>query len=81
MQNNPTVGDCLDLIRKHWDLTLNEAIAIIRAPVHPRTLRDEFAGLAMQANRSRLSTYESWEDLAVDAYEIADAMLKVRIKE
>jgi hypothetical protein len=43
-------------------------------------LRDYFAAKAMQANRSRDSQYETWDDLARDAYEIADAMLKERNK-
>lgn len=42
------------------------------------TLRDYFAAKAMQASRSRNSLYGSWDDLAKDAYEIADAMLKAR---
>jgi hypothetical protein len=42
------------------------------------TLRDYFAAKAMQASRSRSSQYGSWDDLAKDAYEIADAMLKAR---
>lgn len=40
------------------------------------TLRDYFAAKAMQANRER--DYTSWADIASDAYEIADAMLKAR---
>jgi len=44
------------------------------------TMRDYFAGLAMQANRARNSQYENWSDLALDAYEMADAMLKERNK-
>jgi hypothetical protein len=43
-------------------------------------LRDYFAAKAMQANRSRDSQYETWDDLARDAYAIADAMLKERNK-
>ena len=42
------------------------------------TLRDYFAAKAMQANRSRDSIYSSWDDLASDAYEIADAMLRAK---
>lgn len=42
------------------------------------SLRDYFAAKAMQANRSRLSSYNSWDDLATDAWEIADAMLRHR---
>jgi hypothetical protein len=44
------------------------------------TLRDFFAAKAMQANRARNSSYASWDDLAKDAYELADAMLKERNK-
>jgi hypothetical protein len=42
------------------------------------TLRDYFAGTAMQASTVRHSEYKSLDDLAKDAYEIADAMLKAR---
>jgi len=41
-------------------------------------LRDYFAAKAMQASRARGSQYATWEDLAKDAYEIADAMLAAR---
>jgi hypothetical protein len=44
------------------------------------SLRDYFAAKAMQASRARNSQYETWDDLARDAYEIADAMLKERNK-
>ncbi|WP_323157924.1 hypothetical protein [Pseudomonas fulva] len=43
-------------------------------------LRDYFAAKAMQASRSRNSQYTSWDDLAQDSYEIADAMLAARVK-
>lgn len=39
------------------------------------TKREYFAALAMQACRSRNSSYASWSDLATDAVEIADALL------
>ena len=42
------------------------------------TLRDYFAAKAMQASRSRNSKYRTWDDLAQDSYDIADAMLKAR---
>lgn len=45
------------------------------APECGMTLRDYFAAKAMQASRSRSSSYASWSDLAEDSYEIADAML------
>ena len=43
-------------------------------------LRDYFAAKAMQASRSRNSQYSSWDDLAKDSYELADAMLAARVK-
>jgi hypothetical protein len=45
------------------------------------SLRDWFAGKAMQGSRARASIYATWGDLAKDAYEIADAMLAARAKE
>jgi hypothetical protein len=42
------------------------------------TLRDYFAAKAMEGSRSRNSRYETWDALAKDAYEIADAMLRAR---
>jgi hypothetical protein len=41
-------------------------------------LRDYFAAKAMEGSRSRNSRYETWDALAKDAYEIADAMLRAR---
>ena len=53
---------------------------MVDKPEGGMTLRDYFAAKAMQANRARNSSYESWADLAKDAYELADAMLKERNK-
>ena len=39
------------------------------------TKREHFAGLAMQGCRARNSNYASWEDMAKDAVEMADALL------
>lgn len=39
------------------------------------TKREQFAAMAMQACRSRNSSYPDWESLAKDAVEIADALL------
>ena len=49
-------------------------------PGYGMHLRDYFAAKAMQASRSRQSQYASWDDLAKDSYEIADAMLAARVK-
>ena len=40
------------------------------------TLREHFAGLAMASCRSRHSDYNSWQELALDAVDMADALLK-----
>ena len=53
-----------------WDETLKE--------YNGMSLRDYFAAKAMEGSRSRNSKYETWDDLAKDSYEIADAMMKVR---
>ena len=42
------------------------------------TLRDQFAMAAMAGSRARNSAYDSWIDLALDSYDIADAMLEAR---
>jgi hypothetical protein len=52
----------------------------MNTPEYGLTIRDYFAAKAMQACRSRNSSYAGWHDLAVDAYEIADAMIEARSK-
>ena len=46
-------------------------------PCDGMTLRDHFAGLALQAIIATDGTY-NWEDRARDAWEAADAMLDAR---
>lgn len=41
------------------------------------TLRDYFAGQAL-AGRNVQRAYKTWEDMAADCYEIADAMIAAR---
>ena len=45
-------------------------------PAFGLTKLEHFAGLAMQACRTRKSEYKDWEDLAADAVEIAKALLE-----
>lgn len=45
-----------------------------------KTLRDEFASKAMRPLVFGKPTYDSWDEVAKNAYEIADAMLKERAK-
>lgn len=56
-------------------ITSNQSINESKSDVIGLTKREFFAMHAMQANRSRNTTYESWEDLAKDSVEIADALL------
>lgn len=46
-------------------------------PDEGMTLRDFFAGQAL-AGRNVQRAYKTWEDMAADCYEIADAMLAAR---
>jgi hypothetical protein len=45
-----------------------------------KTLRDEFASKAMRPLVFSKPTYDSWDEVAKNAYEIADAMLNERAK-
>ena len=45
-------------------------------PYSGLTTREYFAAMAMQACRSRPSEYGSWDELALDAVEIANALIK-----
>ncbi len=56
-------------------LALSAAFYGIITPSTGLSKREYFAGLAMQACRSRGSNYENWEDLSRDAVEMADALL------
>ena len=76
MSDKPNIRDILENACKEFGLTMSEALAITKTPLHPRELRDEFAGKAMQgwAADSGVTT----ELGAKWAYEMADAMLKAR---
>lgn len=49
-------------------------------PYQGMTLRDYFAAKAMQGRLATTETYDDlhWNVLAIDAYKMADAMLKAR---
>lgn len=62
-----------------------EIIARLESSSTGLSVRDHFAGMAMQARLtgfSSLTQAHNWtpDDFAIDAYEIADAMLKERNK-
>lgn len=44
------------------------------------TMRDHFAAEAMRPSMFSKPTYASWDEVAKNAYEVADAMLKERAK-
>lgn len=51
---------------------------LFNKPMSEMTLRDHFAGLAMQAYLSDNTCFEEPSDLAMAAYEIADVMILER---
>lgn len=79
MSNKPNIHDVLENACEKFGLTIAEALAIMKTPLHPHGLRDEFAGKAMQGLMAQPSAHE-WieEGIAEAAYRQADAMLKAR---
>lgn len=72
----------IDILRcacNEFGMSMSEARAIIKAPTHPRGLRDEFAAKAMQGMVAHPKS-GNWTsaEIALDAYTQADAMLKAR---
>lgn len=82
MTTKPSCREVLDLVIGHYGITINEAIEIMRTPLYPRELRDEFAGQAMAALThqapSSQDLIEAIDALAAMSYQVADAMLKAR---
>jgi hypothetical protein len=76
----PTTHEALGLIREHYGLTMAEAQNLMKAPLHPRTVRDEFAGQALTAALMNRQLAElSYGERAEFCYRQADAMLGARI--
>jgi hypothetical protein len=84
MRDKPNIRDILENACKEFGLTMSEALAIMKTPLHPRELRDEFAGKALRiAWNAYNGGYTGQPELveqsiAHHAYQIADAMLKAR---
>lgn len=80
----PSRKEMIDHLREHYGLTINEVMQFLNLPLHPHTLRDDFAKAALQGliagcyagNNSGFTV----EGNVVAAYEYADAMLDKRIK-
>jgi hypothetical protein len=76
----PTIREAIEHLREHYHLTMAEVLALVRTPLHPAALRDEFAGRAMQGLLAA-----GWEAnytntlLTIRAYEVADDMLAARL--
>ena len=72
----PTLIEAVNHLREHFGLTMAETISVLRTPLHPRELRDEFA---MAALSGAIGTWVlTPEDAACAAYAFADAMLGAR---
>jgi len=78
---SPSIQDVIALIRDRYGLSMAETLKILKTPLHPQGLRDQFAGQALAGVTSNPeSGCNSTSDLAHWAYRCADAMLKERIK-
>lgn len=77
----PTQREVLDHVRERFGLSLTEALEVMKTPVHPAGLRDEFAMAAMSGMLANQSLRGSYPQVAKSAYTAADAMLEERIKE
>lgn len=87
--SDPTVKEIAVLVAQHYGVSNNKAFELMRSPLYPRKLRDEFAMFAMRdvmqewrINREDgEGTIESDAGLmAEDCYLMADAMIKARCK-
>jgi len=77
----PTIYEVATHVAEHYGITKGQAFEIMRTPTHPAGLRDEFAGKAMQSYLTHPDVSEySTREWAAEAYDMADAMLKERLK-
>jgi len=75
----PTYIEVRNHVREHFGLTMSETLEVLRTPLNPAGMRDEFAlaaitgtlpGAAVDA--ARVKEYAEW------AYKMADAMMEAR---
>lgn len=80
--STPSRKEMLEHLRNHYGLTLSETMDIVNIPLHPNTMRDDFAKAALQGIVfAQIPGDEAPSaGIARYAYELADAMLKERIK-
>lgn len=76
----PTIEEILEGLLDGTYL-LDKAVRLVDQYIEQAGLRDHFAGLAMQADVSRVGYYQRGEHMvraASNAYAMADAMLEAR---
>ena len=76
-----TAVDIAKIAAAHFGVPTTDILSIMKVPTSPATLRDEFAGKAMQAILSEDPDYHQkykFIDLADFSYQCADAMLTAR---
>ncbi len=80
--STPSRKEMLEHLRNHYGLTLSETMDVVNIPLHPISMRDEFAKAALQGIVfTQIPGDEAPSaGIARYAYELADAMLKERIK-
>jgi hypothetical protein len=77
MSSKPNIHDILKNACEKFGLTMGEALAITKTPLHPRELRDDFAGKAMASVIAR-GDDTNRPGMAEWSYAMADVMLKAR---
>lgn len=60
--------------------SIDETLRVVETPeqIEDMILRDQFAMSAMNGMISASGLYQEWEHLSIDAYDVADSMLKQR---
>lgn len=80
----PTQKEIIEHVRDHFGISGKQVLQIMQAPTHPSELRDEFAAksitamLAPNPVTGQFAQESDFEQCAVLAYKMADAMLKAR---
>ena len=80
----PTQREIIEHVREHFGISAIDVLSIMKTPTHPKELRDEFAAKAMQVDYKLTKNYSEpyWRiGVSLDAYKMADAMLKARSME
>lgn len=72
----PTLTEAVNHLREHYGLSMPEVLGLLRTPLHPAGLRDEFAGRALIGAMSR--GWRNPSEVAKEAFAAADAMMEAR---